>query len=319
MAERNALARYATMAPVSTGGPPANALLEAAPSPQPNALLSQFVRAPRPVTLYDWPGYRKTSGIAAGPQSAREEEDFANDARRVNLLAEISGLAPVYEAGQAISRGDLDNGIGGAMLAALPFGVRAPARRARLLMDEASRMARARRMGYSEVPFFRGDEGVAAEYHGGFFSRDRGTAAGHAARYQGIPDAQPREFRLNLQQNYTMNTPLPPETANFMATIVEDTHPQLAAAIREDAAAGLSAGHIYHMIDRSGVGVEDVLRRAGFNSVDTGSDVRMLSGRGIRSADAAFDPRKKASRNIYYGMAPLGTAFVPFAAPSDND
>ena len=37
---------------------------------------------------------------------------------------------------------------------------------------------------------------------------------------------------------------------------------------------------------------------AGFDALDSGRDVRKLTGRGIRLNDAAFDPARRRSQNI---------------------
>lgn len=72
-----------------------------------------------------------------------------------------------------------------------------------LPMDEASRMARAKAMGYSDDVFWRGEATgkLPSKYQDrGFFSRDRDYAAGFAQK-GGQPD--PREFRLDLSKAFT--------------------------------------------------------------------------------------------------------------------
>src|SRR5690606_22148859 len=139
--------------------------------------------------------------------------------RRANLVGAVVPWTPMgaaYDIGHdflgpaIVERDPLAGavGVGLGALAALPGGVasRAGARIAKgLPMDAASRDARRRAMGYSDTPFYRGDMGTRTEYHGGFFTRDPSTARGHAVRHQGNPEAQPREFRLNLQRNFRMN------------------------------------------------------------------------------------------------------------------
>ena len=233
----------------------------------------------------------------------------------------VAGLVPwtpmgaAHQGGQDIAEGlgtgnlgQAGLGLGGTILAALPFGL-APRTGAALTMDRASRMSRARQLGYSERPFYRGDRGIETEYPGGgFFSRDLQTAAGHARRHQRTPDASPREFRLNLNANFDFAGSLTREQRDRIVAAVATENPRLATEIGAAIDEGTPLGLLYQALDRGTSGAGGVLRRAGFNSVDTGRDVLMLSGSGIRSAEAAFDPALAASRNIFHGLGlPLAT------------
>lgn len=45
------------------------------------------------------------------------------------------------------------------------------------------------------------------------------------------------------------------------------------------------------------------LKAAGYSAIDTGRDVRMPVGGGIRRADAVFDVNKKGSSNIFHSFS----------------
>lgn len=191
-----------------------------------------------------------------------------------------------------------------------------------LPMDEASRLARAREMGYSDAPFYRG-EATGKEYGGGpaYFSRDREYAEGFAKR--GGQDA-PSEYRLDLQNTFMDQTPI---RAGRYADIIESVaknNPQLASELAETIAPGKGVDWVigfgraqpdFVVVERGGAplirqaieqGVGDpvgVLRRAGYDAIDSGRDVRKFGGEGIRSKDARFDPAQKSSQNILAGIA----------------
>ncbi len=55
---------------------------------------------------------------------------------------------------------------------------------------------------------------------------------------------------------------------------------------------------------------------AGFDAIDTGRDVRKLTGSGIRHRDAAFDPERAAERNIFYGLG--AASALPWMLPVDD-
>lgn len=151
---------------------------------------------------------------------------------------------------------------------------------------------------------------------GGFFSRDVDTATGHARRHQANAAATAREFRLNLQDSYRFHGTLTEGQRDRIVAAVADHNPRLAADIRDIIDDGTPLSLIYQALEHNTPNAGAVLRRAGFNSVDTGRDVLMLSGHGIRSADAVFDPSRARSQNIYYGI-PLGAAMI--AAPNGED
>ena len=68
-----------------------------------------------------------------------------------------------------------------------------------------------------------------------------------------------------------------------------------------------AAGTLQHVIDvNSRFSPEEVLREAGFRSVDFGTDVQMLTGEGIRLRSARFDPARASSTNIRHSILPGG-------------
>lgn len=279
------------------------------PSPTTSTPISGFTAA----TLgFGWPGPAGAAGERADPA----------------LADDVLGMLPpvaAYRAGRdMIGPGMFEGrpglaalGVGSAALAALPLTV-APRAGAALAMDRASRMSRARQMGYSERPFYRGDAGDLTEYPGSaFFSRDRATAAGHARRHQRTGTAEPREFRLNLDANFAFSGSLTREQRDRIVAAVAAENPRVGTQIGAMIDEGTPLGLIYHALERNTSDAGAVLRRAGFNSVDTGRDVLMLSGSGIRSADAAFDPALAGSRNIFHGLPFAGAATSPWWGDRD--
>jgi hypothetical protein len=202
-----------------------------------------------------------------------------------------------------------------------------------LAMDEASKAARAQQLGYSEQPFYRGDNGAPQNYdNSAFFSRDQQYVQGFASK-AGVQE--PREFRLNLQKTYSDHQPV---TADMMQRIYQSAvehDPQLAkrlageiddisqnrgvdwfkefAARNPNATVREDAPFLRQAIEKSARS-EDIFKGAGFDAIDTGRDVRKLTGAGIRLKNAAFDPKKKDSTNIMWGLlgpGTLGTASYP--------
>jgi hypothetical protein len=72
-----------------------------------------------------------------------------------------------------------------------------------------------------------------------------------------------------------------------------------------DAVVADSGGLVHHMIERGSRDPVGVLKRAGFDAIDSGRDVRKLVGTGIRSKDAAFDPARRDDLNIFAAL-PFG-------------
>jgi hypothetical protein len=252
-------------------------------------------------------------------------------ADRVGAVVPFTPPGAAFDAGSMIGEGieagsppTVGLGAGFAALAALPLSVGARVPRVRggrgsgtLPMDPESVATRQRQLGFSEQPFWRGDAGTASEYPGGgFFARDVDTATGHARRHQQSETAQAREFRLALEPRFLIGRPLTVEEGARISAIVAPDNPRLAADIRGVVEEGLPAAHILQALGGVHGGARDILRRAGFRSIDTGGgDALMLSGSGIRSAGAAFDPTRAHLPNIHYG---LPFALAPFAWQSNE-
>lgn len=108
----------------------------------------------------------------------------------------------------------------------------------------------------------------------------------------------------------------PDEVRAFLSAIPVNRPPQNLAQLDSMAAQIPDlpiwpGGTLYQFLDRRGtVAANEVLRRAGFDAIDTGRDMVMLTNQGIRSPQAAFDPAKRSSADI---LAGLGALAVPAA------
>jgi hypothetical protein len=196
----------------------------------------------------------------------------------------------------------------------------------RLPMDRASRMQRARELGYSDEPFYRGEATGRKPSRfpgGGDFSRDYDTSAGFARR--GGSDA-PMEYRLNLTRSFSLGQPVTAETYARLIDQLRRTDPKLASDMVGMIAPGRGAdwfmdyarrnpnvtaaenGALVHaMIERGSRDPVGTFVRAGFDAIDSGRDVRKLAGEGIRHKDAAFDPSKAHLPDIFASLlAALG-------------
>lgn len=192
-----------------------------------------------------------------------------------------------------------------------------------LPMDDSSRMARASSAGYDDATFYRGDKGkTPMEYpKGAHFTRD--------PNYNGSGFGENREFRLNLQNAFLDDRPV---TAAQFGRLIESAQKHdpkladnLAAMVGKDADWVIGYGkarpdsivddggaHIRYVIERSAA-PEQVFKDAGFDAIGSGHEIRKLTGDGIRSVDAAFDPALADRRNIMYSN-PGGVVSAPFVA-----
>jgi hypothetical protein len=196
----------------------------------------------------------------------------------------------------------------------------------KLSMDEASRMARAKQLGYSESPFFRGEAtgNLPSEYpNGAHYSRDQSYAAGFA---QAGRKAEPREFRLNLRNIFNDKADL---SAQQYSRLVAAADPTLAGNLVEMIAPGKGvdwfhefarrnpdfavtrggSAMVRHAIEKNAQDPMGVFRNAGFNALDSGRDVRTLTGFGQRLKDAAFDPAKADWQDITAAAAAAPLAY----------
>jgi hypothetical protein len=198
-----------------------------------------------------------------------------------------------------------------------------------LPMDDASRLARAKRMGYADEPFYRGEATGTApqQYAYGDFSRDAEYAKGFAQKGGAV---EPREFRLNLKNAFDLNQPITAGSYGKIVAAAAERDPKLAADLAESIAPGKGvdwvvgfgkarpdfvvvekggAPVVYQSLDRGSSDVVGLLRAAGYDAIDSGRDVRKLAGDGIRLKDARFDPSKASSKNIMAGVA--GASLLP--------
>ncbi len=202
-----------------------------------------------------------------------------------------------------------------------------------LPMDEASRMARMREMGYADEPFYRGEASgsLPDEYPAGRdFSRDKATSDGFAQR-GGQPEA--REFRLKVEKPLNINREM---TLGEYADIVRAAGPDDAERLVRAApiegnwtverflrVANANRGielmpgaQAMQLLEMNTSGAIDVLRRAGYDAIDSGRDVRMLKATGIRHKDAAFDPARAGEGGIFLGLGGLGALGATY--PSED-
>jgi hypothetical protein len=181
-----------------------------------------------------------------------------------------------------------------------------------LPMDDASRMARAAEMGYSEKPLWRGDKNPD-EYPGGeFFSRNRALAEGHAKRHGG----EAREFRLKMDPDTTFNFngEFTRSQAERLIAAVAKQNPEFAEKqLRPAIYEGTPPSLIYQALEHNTHDAQGALRAASFAHIDTGQDVLALTGDGIRLSTAKFNPADAASRNIHKsaGISPAPWMLPP--------
>ncbi|BCH30279.1 hypothetical protein MesoLjLc_22090 [Mesorhizobium sp. L-8-10] len=302
-------------------------------------------------TKREWIGDRVFDAArAAGFSSSKAHEMRSNVGAVIDLVPGAGALLAGEDGGRAYNSGDY-LGMATAAIGAIPGGklVGKLAKKAsptvaakvtndvisELPMDEASRMARAKAMGYSDDVFWRGEANgkLPNEYpSGAHFSRDREYAAGFAQK-GGQPD--PREFRLDLSKAFTIGRPM---TAGEYGRLVESAmahDPQLAAQLatqferspeymvgfgkaRPDQMITDAPGAtLTHELVSKSRALENVFRDAGFNAIDSGRDVRKLNGFGIRSAQAAFDPGKADKRGILLSLGALTPGLFGLASRPD--
>jgi hypothetical protein len=258
----------------------------------------------------------------------------------------LEGLATLPQrafdaADRYTTTGELDPGPG-IEVATLMFGAPKPknalgatgARPPRLPMDRASRMERMRQQSYADEPFYRGERtgDLPNEYpDGAYFSRDKSYADAFAQR-GGEPES--REFRLDLSKAMKDYEPVTAEQYGRIVASAVKHDPELAAGLVEMLVSGgkvepflaFAKKNPNLVVARSGALVrqmvgqsskpEAVLKGAGFDALDSGRDVRKLTGQGIRLESAAFDPARRRHRNITRSIFGGGAA-LPFLLDPD--
>lgn len=281
-------------------------------------------KIPRPMLTQTYPDAWALAPHVAGMLSpylaARDAATSMNEASRDAAAGDIWGAAR-------------NLGIGALNVAAIvPAG--RMVKPVKLAMDEASRLARARKLGYSEEPFYRGERGgtLRPSYLGGaHFSRNKEYADAFA-RAGGFPES--REFRLDTRRAFRDEDSL---NAAQYARLVAAADPRLAAGLVDMIAPGrdvpwflgfaqalpnTTVSHasaiVRQAIEQGASNPAEVFRRAGFDALDSGRDVLKLTGRGIRLKDAAFDPRRANAYDIMKSLllaAPVGGTAMGIAWP----
>jgi hypothetical protein len=223
-----------------------------------------------------------------------------------------------------------------AMAAASIGGSGKGGRIGRLAMDEASRMTRARKLGYADEPFYRGERSgeTPTEFSkGAHFSRDKDYAAGFAQ--QGGQRA-PTEYRLRLDRAFRDNADLSAAQFGRLVEAANRHDPALASNLSELVAPGKgvdwllgfakarpdytvapagTAALVRHPIEQSNR-AHSIFSDAGFDALDSGRDVRKLIGDGIRQKDAAFDPRRAHEYSTLASL--LGLLALPAMGRTDD-
>jgi hypothetical protein len=199
--------------------------------------------------------------------------------------------------------------------------------RPRLPMDEASRLARAKAMGYADERFYRGEAtGKLPNMYesGAHFSRDRDYASGFARRGG---QQEPREFRLNLEKTFRDYAPVTAEQYGRLVESALKREPALASSMVEAVAPGKgvdwfigfakarpdftvakSGSLVRPMVEQSSDPI-GIFKDAGFDALDSGRDVLKLGAEGIRLSTARFDPAKWLDPNIKASIAGVGLGF----------
>lgn len=191
-----------------------------------------------------------------------------------------------------------------------------------LPMDEASRMARAERLGYttdayhgtrSDFDEFSRIEGGNAYGPGYYFTRDPAEASRYA---EGVDvnrgaspdgDAGPNVMpvRLNMQRPFRMNAQLTRAELNAIEKAVNEVLPGYYK--RGELARFFDRGYppIGHNVWQNIPFASHVVRSAGYDSLDTPMGLVAFKPSQIRSRFAAFDPARRDSGNILAGVAPV--------------
>jgi len=125
------------------------------------------------------------------------------------------------------------------------------------------------------------------------------------------------EYRLNLAKAFNLHQPVTADQYARIVAAMNEKNPRVAADMVDmiapgksvvewlsgyarqfpDQPAAANGAHLFQMLKAHSGEPAAVLQRAGFDAIDTGAgDVRKLTGQGIRSKDAVFDPAPRARR-----------------------
>jgi len=181
-------------------------------------------------------------------------------------------------------------------------------------MDKASRMARAKEMGFSHKKFWRGEpSGVLTKEYpaGAHFSRSK-DYADDVAKKAGLSAS--RQFRLKLNRAFKSSDEFSVsdvekiiraanlDDAKYLTGLFGISLKQFAKEAKRNPNRVITDGAALLPLLRNTTDGVGILKRAGYNAVDTGRDVIKLDGSGIRLFDAKFDIEKKHLRDITAGI-----------------
>lgn len=267
--------------------------------------------------LYD--RYSEMLGTVLGPTIA-ERAGAAADAMRRGDMATANALTQSL----ALDFGQFLGSI--KSVRAMPGDLPMPAREVAI-----------RAQGYLPETFYRGSGTRSPNdppMHGtGFapgrwFSRDPGESAGYAsaAGRRGLGDPEMFGVRLAPRDPLRLDDWISRERVGQIAQVLERKYPNLYGPFLYNLPAEPRVRSIDHLFD---VGPKDLrapflpataldqfartrapdyasfIRSLGFDAVDHGRDILMLTDKGIRAGHAAFDPKRKGSADILAGIAAL--------------
>ena len=206
--------------------------------------------------------------------------------------------------------------------------------------SEALRASRMRSLGYSEQPFYRGEASgnLPDTYHSAYFSRDKDYAQGFAQKGGAT---NPREFRLNLSNTFADHGSV---TASRYGALIEAALSNGETKLAENLAESIAPGKgvkwvlgfskaqpdfvvaqngggalIRQAIENGAANPTSIFTQAGYDAIDSGRDVRKLTGAGIRLKNAAYNLGRSASRNIHAGyLLPLAAGGLAYDAASSS-
>jgi hypothetical protein len=244
-----------------------------------------------------------------GRQGADAMQSVGLLASPIPVVGDVAGLlgdAAMYAAKP--EERTLGN-VGLTALAALP-GVPPLAGKAKKVLDmsDDARAARMAEQGYVRG-LWRGGKSVA---DGPFYTPDAQAAADFARRHGANADV--REYALRMGKQFDTSANFGPEDLQRLAEVLGTKYgnkmaakelPSMASDFRSGRMPGAA---LYQVLEaQSGGNAADVLRAAGYDSLNAGQEVRMLNMGNVRDANkAAFDPRHLGKVGPFLGLAGLG-------------
>jgi hypothetical protein len=214
---------------------------------------------------------------------------------------------------------------------ALGSGAVRRAARPGLPMDEASRMARAREMGFGDTEYYHGTRSDFGEFgridggnaygNGYYFTKDPAEGSQYATgegvnRITVEGDAGPNVMpvKLNIQKPFPTRGVISKEDIAAIEKAVNDIAPdgpifkpgELAKTFDRDYPA--NGDNVMYQIPSWAQ--SHAIRAAGFDGMDTPMGTVAFKPSQIRSRFAAFDPANRGSSDILASMAPIGIGTV---------